>query len=461
MQARLWAAATALLILFLVLAGFQAYWQLVAAPWLTSLPYDHTAEARAKLVQPGSVLTRDGVKVLGPARANGAWSYQYERPEEFAHLLGYNEQTGLRGALTGALLGQGAYEDWHTRLASPVPQGCDVVLTIDSKAQKASFDALSGYSGCALALRTSDGAVVASASSPSFDPVDLGDSENTTVLTNDPAQPLLDRPVQGLYNPGWGMAWVTAAAALASRDARVTTGLTCGGRYECDGHRILCSAVHGKVTVASALEQGCTAGIAQSAERLGPARFKAFVKAAHLLDPAALSVPSQPGRMPDFENWRGKVNLAEAALGERETRLTPLAMARFFLSVARGGEVIQPFLVAQVKSPSGRLVEQGKARDLGRCMTARVAGNMRTLMLASDRAWTTATTAGPREPAAFAAWWSPSQEMNLRGEAWFVAFAPTQNPSIVVLMVLEDQADEKMAVDQGLSLLNYLQHMAV
>ena len=102
MHARLWAAATALLIFFFVLAGFQAYWQLVAGPWLMAQPYDHTAAARVKLVQPGSVITRDGVKILGPARANGSWSYKYERPEEFAHLLGYNEQTGLRGALTSA-----------------------------------------------------------------------------------------------------------------------------------------------------------------------------------------------------------------------------------------------------------------------------------------------------------------------------------------------------------------------
>jgi peptidoglycan glycosyltransferase len=460
MQARLWAVATAILICFFVLAGIQGYWQLVAAPWLTSQPYDHTAEARVKLVQPGSVMTRDGVKILGPARLNGAWSYQYQRPEEFSQLLGYNEQTGLRGSLTSALLGQGAYEDWHARLASPVPQGCDVVLTIDSNAQKTAFETLRGYSGCALAVRTSDGAVVAAASSPSFDPADLVSPESATVLTNDPAQPLLDRPVEGLYNPGWGMAWVTAAAALASRDAHVTTGLTCGGRYECDGHKIVCPAVHGPVTVASALEQGCLTGIAQSAERLGPKRFKDFVKAAHLLDPASLSVPSQPGRMPDFTDWRGKVNLAEASLGQRETRLTPLAMARFFLSIARGGEVIQPFLVSQVKSPSGNIVQQGKAHDLGRAMTAKVAGNMRALMLASDRAWPSAAP-GRNEPAAFAAWWSPSQEMNLRGEAWFAAFTPTQNPSIVVLMVLEDQADEKMAVELGLSLLNYLQHMAV
>jgi peptidoglycan glycosyltransferase len=460
MHARLWAAATALLIFFFVLAGFQAYWQLVAGPWLMAQPYDHTAAARVKLVQPGSVITRDGVKILGPARANGSWSYKYERPEEFAHLLGYNEQTGLRGALTSALLGQGAYEDWHARLASPVPQGCDVVLTIDSNAQKAAFEALRGYSGCALAVRTNDGAVVAAASSPGFDPIDLGDNENTTVLTNDPAQPLLDRPVEGLYNPGWGMAWVTAAAALASRDARVTTGLTCAGRYEIDDHKIVCPAAHGAVTVASALEQGCLVGITQSAERLGPVRFKNFVHAAHLLDPASLAVPSQPGRMPDFTDWRGKVNLAEAALGERETRLTPLAMARFFLSIARGGEVIQPFLVAQVKSPSGRVVEEGKGRDLGRAMSAKVAGNMKALMLASDRAPVTPET-GRSAPSAYAAWWSPSEIMNARGDAWFVALSPTQNPTTVVLLILEDQADEKMAVDQGLSLLNYLEHMAV
>jgi peptidoglycan glycosyltransferase len=460
MQARLWATATALLIFFLVLAGFQGYWQLIAAPWLTSLPYDRTAEMRLKLVQPGSVVTRDGARILGPAKANGSWTYQYEKPEEFAHLLGYDEQSGLRGALSGALLGQGKYEDWRTRLASPVPRGCDVVLTIDSNAQKAAFDVLRGYSGCAVALRTSDAAVLAAASSPSFDPVGLGDSENKTVVTDDPAQPLLFRPVQGLYNPGWGMAWATTAAGLSSRDARVTTGLQCGGRYECDGHRIQCPAVHSKVTLPSALLQGCRIGVVEAAQRLGVKRFRAFVKAAHLLDPAALAVPAVAGRMPDFEDWRGKVNLAEAALGQRETRVTPLAVARFFLSVARGGEVVQPFLVAQVKSPSGNIIEEGKARGLGRCMSARAAGQTRLLMERSARAWIPEGTA-EAAPLAFAAWWVPSAEMPMRGEAWIVALSPEPKPNLVLVLVLEDQADEKMAVDLGLSLLHYLQRMAV
>ncbi|HZX68973.1 MAG TPA: penicillin-binding transpeptidase domain-containing protein, partial [Candidatus Elarobacter sp.] len=99
------------------------------------------------------------------------------------------------------------------------PRGADVVTTLDLRVQRALVAQLRHYRRAAgIVLDPRDGAVLAIASVPAYDPNTL--DAQWSALRNDPASPLLDRSTNGLYPPGSTFKIVTVADAL---DAGVVT----------------------------------------------------------------------------------------------------------------------------------------------------------------------------------------------------------------------------------------------
>ncbi|MCX7598554.1 MAG: penicillin-binding transpeptidase domain-containing protein [Armatimonadetes bacterium] len=466
MRARVGAWTTATLCFVGLTLVVQAYWQVIAAPWVTALPWDTHDRLRARLARPGRLLSRDGVEILSPSRTDSGWSYRYGAPEAFAHVSGYDERTGLRGTLSDLLLGGARYFDWRVFFTEPVPPGCDVVVTLDSRAQAVAAQALKGYRGCVMAVRVGDGAVLAAASAPGFNPLMMTTDEEVEVVATDPYQPLLFRPTQKLYAPGWAMAWVAAVAAIEHGQDLAQRRWECDGAWQCGRMTIRCPVAHGRVGLAEALLRRCRVAITQASDELGAVAFRDMLKALHLLDQGAgMGLPSAAGKMPDLFNWRGRENLADAVLGQRFVRLTPLAVARLFLTMARGGEVVQPYLVAQVRSPSGRMIRAFQAKALGKAVSSQTAARVIELVAAGGEQYRSTTVELGRAEdlggAGAVAWWVEDEEKPGLGNAWLVGMAPAAQPQILVALVLEDVPDEKMAVELGMSLLNYLGRMAV
>ncbi|MCD6351907.1 MAG: hypothetical protein J7M26_07300 [Armatimonadetes bacterium] len=455
MRTRIVAVAVALLGLFGLLAGVQAYWQVVAADALCHSPYDQRVKLRRRLAVPGHLQDADGEPLLRPVPVNSGWTYRYTHPEAFCHLTGYNERTGLRAKLESALLGEGRWADWHDRFANPRPRGCDVELTIPAELQEAAVNALGAHAGCALVLRLADGATLAAVSRPGFDPVAVGaDPAQREIAETDPDEPLVFKPLQKLYRPGWAMAWVTAGAALASGDAHAAEGLLCEGAARFGRKLYHCSDVHGRLTLEQALRRRCKIAVQKAAERVGAEKYRSFVKKVHLLDQANFFLPSEAGKLPDLFNWRARENLAETAIGDGAVRLTPLQVARYFLAVGQGGEVVQPYLVAQVMRPGGKPALVGEGKSLGRGMSSQVAETL--------GGWLADTAEGlfadglGQPPGAGVAWWVPRGGHHPDGQAWFVALDPWPQPRYLVLVLVERAQGEQEAVEAGQRLLNYV-----
>jgi cell division protein FtsI/penicillin-binding protein 2 len=290
--------------------------------------------------------------------------------------------------------------------------------------------------------------------------------DEVELLATDPTQPLLFRPTQGLYNPGWAMGWVAAAAVLAEDPAAAKATYDCSGAWQCGRMAVRCPQGHGRLTLAGALSRGCHVALTQAADRMGRDGFRRFLKAAHLLDMAGdLPLQSVAGRLPDLYDWRGRENLADTVIGNRFVRITPWAVARFFAALARQGQVAQPFLVSEVRSPSGRTAEAGRAQELGWAVSPEAASQLLQVLSTEAPRYTAATEqfrgGVDLGGVGVAAWWVPYPDRNGMGCGWLVAMSPMPQAQVLALLVLEDVADDKMAVELGLSLLNSLQRMAV
>ena len=155
-------------------------------------------------------------------RRSGYYYRDYPQGTLAPQLLGYDSvrygRSGIEEQLNDVLTGQSTdlgVQSWVDRLLGRRPKGADVKLTLVPAVQKVAQKALGGQKGAIVVLDPKTGALIASASAPTYDPANLED--DWARLSQDPGAPLLNRPTQGLYPPGSAFKVVTAAAAPRHR----------------------------------------------------------------------------------------------------------------------------------------------------------------------------------------------------------------------------------------------------
>ena len=235
--------------------------------------------------------------------------------------------------------------------------GPDLVTTIDSALQIAAEEALADVTGACVVLDPRSGAVLALASSPTFDPNEFEpylSRELWESLRNDPAKPLLNRAVSGGYAPASTFKTITALAGLASgRSSREM--YECNGAFRLGSRRIRCSSRwgHGVIDLEAALKKSCNPFFCDWSLSIGTNALKKAAEAFGLGSRTGIDIPAEiAGVVPDgawkLEHWSEPWypgDLPQMSIGQGMLIVTPLQMAR----VAGGlmtGYLVKPRLVA-------------------------------------------------------------------------------------------------------------------
>lgn len=428
----------------LSLFGFGAiivlltWWQVLMAPRLNADPNNQRQVRRIQRIQPGRVCTADDVLVLGRERQGAQWKPTYPGGENFAHITGYNAQTGLQKGLREPLYGLGKFASPWEDLLRGEPAGNDIVLTLNASAQRLAMDELDGKRGAVVALDPKTGAVLALASTPTYDPATvLSSQEEYNLFHFDPNSPELNRAVQGLYPPGSVFKIFTAAAALDAGVATPETEFTCAGTERVARAKVVCRITrgHGRIDLNEAMADSCNIAFAKLAQNLGVEPFIEYIKKLHVLDEADLGLPSSRGRMYNFRGFKGEVALSEAAFGQGATMLSPFQIARLTAAVANGGRVLQPYLVAEVRSPNGRVLQRGRAKDFGPGIGTAAAEQVKGMMVEVVEKGT--GRAAGLSGVTVAGKTGSAENPQGRAHGWFTCFAPAENPRVVVTVIIE------------------------
>ncbi len=422
---------------FAMLCLYMAYWQVYRAPGLRADKHNTAARERLARIQPGQLLDRSGETLLGSRRTSKGYERTYPEGRDVCHLTGYNDRSGLQPRLRDALLGVGEFEQSWGELLEGASRGNDVRLTVDLDAQQLATRLMRGKRGAVVALDARDGAVLAMVSAPSYSPeAVLDDKWEYELFRSDPVAPELNRALQGRYPPGSVMKILTVAAALDLDRVAPDSHLKCDGDWLVDGETITCPRAHGDISVARALEVSCNCIFAQLGGYIGGEDYRSYVKRFHLLDQADLPLPSVLGGMGDLTGPNAAAMLAETAFGQGPTVVTPLALARMTLTIANGGMVVQPYIVAAVQTPDGRILQSGHGRELGRAISAATAANVAGMMagVVEEGTGRDAALRGVRVAG------KTGSAENPHGEAhsWFTAFAPADDPRVVVTVIVEN-----------------------
>ena len=384
--------------------------------------------------------------------------YKYQRVYDegrlYAHVTGSYSFFGASGGLEQAensLLSGSSDKLFYRRVSDLFTgrraQGANVETTLDPKVQAAAADGLKGIKGAAVALDPKSGAILAMVSNPTYDPNDLASHDlrevekNSTALNKDPGKPLLNRSINELYPPGSVFKVVTAAAALSTGE--YTENSVLPGPAVLDlpdtsadlpNHDDRACSPSGEVTMTEALAVSCNTAFAYLGMQIGADALQS--QAAKFGFGDALSVPMRvtPSSVPGEMN---KPQLAQSSIGQYDVQVTPLQMAMVASGVANRGVVMKPYLVESVIGSDLSVIESAAPQELSQAVTPEVAAQLTRMMEAvvEDGTGTRAQIDG----VAVAGKTGTAQHGEGRkAHAWFISFAPANDPKIAVAVIAED-----------------------
>lgn len=373
----------------------------------------------------------------------------------FAAVTGFDSfiygRTGIEQAENDVLSGQ-SDNLFVRRLSDYITgrraEGGRVVLTLQEAAQRAAYAGLQGKRGAVVALDPRTGAILALVSTPSFDPARLASHDSASIrsyynqLQGDPGAPLLDRALSQTYPPGSTFKIVTAAAALSSGRYRPDTSIpsptvlalpqTTATLHNFGGE----SCGNGKTTsLADALRISCNTAFGQLGLNIGGDAMRAQAEKFGL-DDSGLQVPLRVATS-IFPGTLSPPQEAQSAIGQYDVRVTPLQMAMIAAGVANGGSIMTPYLVREVQAPDLSTLSQTSPQVYRRAVSAPVAGELTSMMQLVVQSGT--GTAAQIPGVAVAGKTGTAQHaVGSPPHAWFIGFAPAQNPQVAVAVLVED-----------------------
>lgn len=464
------------LVLFMGLFIRATYLQFFDASDLNSVtaqPQNERASEAAFNRQRGKILVGGQAIAESVLQADGeTYKRVYTAPELYSQITGYFSRHyglgGIEASENTALTGDDDrlfLSHLSDILDNKPTAGANVVLTLNAAAQKAAFDGLGNKIGSVVAIEPSTGRILAMMSSPTYDPNQLSGTDDAAIqkakvqLLGMKPSPLNNTAIQTIVPPGSTFKLVTLAAALSSGDytptspvpGAATMALPLSTKVLTNENGFACGA--GDVTLTVALMKSCNVAFGTIGERLGVSALSTQAEKfgfgqryfSDLDDPL---VSQSASNFPGNADAPGGVL---AAIGQGDVSATPLQMALVAAGIANGGTVMAPYLVSEVDSANLDVLSRATPHPLNGlqpAVTPKVAADITAMMTAVVSGGTGASAripgilvAGKTGTAQSAASRPPY--------AWFVSFAPADNPQVAVAVLIQDAGVARDEISGG------------
>ncbi len=385
---------------------------------------------------------------------------QYPKGPVYAAITGYySPNHGSSGLEAGAedILNGSDDRLFARRLSDLVtgrdPSGANVVLTVDPDVQQVAYDQLSakGYKGSVVALDPRTGAVLGLVSTPSYDPGQLAvhdakaESAAWQELTAAKPPVLNNRAISERYPPGSTFKLIDTAAALASGRYTPDSQLTAvsnlvlaNGRTDLENYNGNACGTGATASLRDALQRSCNTAFAQMAGDLG---VDAIRKQAD-----ELGIGTQKIQLPMTvaDSTLGAIadttQLQQASIGQLSVAFTPMQNAMVAATIANGGKLMKPYLIKEIQAPDLSPVETADPDQLGTAMSPAIAATLNELMVNNEKSY---AGSGKIAGVDIAAKTGTAELGNksIAPHVWYVAFAPAQNPTVAVAVLVENGGD--------------------
>lgn len=419
--------------LFLALLTYLLYLNMFRAEELALNPYNRRQWDDERYVTRGTIYDADGL-VLAETEtdADGNSKRVYSQGRLYSHVIGYYSQVYGKSLLEqeydAQLLGRGDMSLFH----GDKKKGFDLNLTIENSLQKYAYEQMRGKRGALVALDPKTGAVLSMVSLPDFEPDAYLLESNWKKIVEDESSPLLARAIQGLYPPGSTYKTVTLAAAYENGMAEKLfndTGSFSVGDVEVENYN---NKVYGEIT----LEKGfhvssnqifCTLGYELGNEKVLGVAERFGINSSPEFDLKMSESKIQYKKMTDTDG-------ALVSIGQGQLLVTPMHMAQICAAVANDGNMMRPYLVESV-TKNNTIVSKANTGILRQTVTADCAEYLTQQMVSVVESGTGSNA--KIQGISVAGKTGTAENETDKDHAWFIGFAPADEPEIAIAVVLE------------------------
>jgi penicillin-binding protein 2 len=347
---------------------------------------------------------------------------------------------------------------------APYP-GNNLRLSIDLPTQLAAWEAMKDKAGAVVAIDPANGNILAMVSTPSFDPNILTkgiSKEDWQAIKENPHDVLTNRAIQGQYPPASTFKVITAAAALEEKVIERSTKIHSGPSFWFGGrsYRDWKQAGHGDISVHRAIVESADTFFYQVGLKVGIEKVALYAGNFGLGRMTGIGLKDEkPGLVPTAA-WKQSVygtpwfkgETISVSVGQGFVLTTPLQLLNAYAAIANGGKLYTPLLAGVVETPEGEIIKRFLPEENSHVMVSK-----QTMDLIKD-----ALKGVVNEEDGTAHWMSRAglniagktgtaqvvrfkerakniedQPYKLRDHAWFVGFAPYDNPKIAVAVIVE------------------------
>ena len=451
---RLTNTALAFALLFAALVANLTYVMVFMADEYQSYPgNNHTMYKDAK-TERGSISTYDGVTLAESVQTeDGTYERTYPQGSMASHVVGYYSQqygtSGIEASENDALQGQSDFASWAdvvNAMAGVNMPGNDVTLTLNSKIQQTAEEVLQGYSGAVVVLNPQSGAVLASASSPTYTNDQVEDILAAANSGNDTSGgALINRAANALYAPGSTFKLVTLTALIEGGLATPSTVIDAPASIEI-GNAPVTNADdvgYGSITLAQATAVSSNTAFGQLGVEAGPDLLVKTAEAFGFNEGHDLEIPTAKSLMPDpdeMTEWETAWAACGQPVGQHDSpagpQATVLQMAMVASAIANDGVLETPYFVEGVYNAKGERSYTATPQSAGTVMSKSTADTITDMMLGVVKS---GTGVGAAVAGVDVAGKTGTAETNKEyNDSWFVGFAPADNPSVVVAVLIEE-----------------------
>ncbi|MBE7324491.1 penicillin-binding protein 2 [Nocardioides sp. Y6] len=454
------------LVLFLLLLGNVTWLQVFKAGSLADSGHNQRVIADNFSRERGAILVgRQPVAQSVPVDSQYEFQREYPRPRLYAHLTGrfnWFGTTALERSQDDLLSGEDSrlfVNRVIDMLSNRSPKGGNVQLTINPAAQQAAFEGLSALpgnvEGAVVAIEPDTGKILASVSLPTYNPNQLASHRFGEVikaqerLEADDSEPLINRATAMRLPPGSTFKLVTAAAAIESGDYNADSQVPGGDSYQLP----LTSGESGRITnegracggpkvsFRQAMGNSCNTTFAALAVEVGAEEMAERAERFGFNRDYLSEIPQAQSVFPTDMD---AAQTGQAGLGQFEVAATPLQMAMVAGGIANGGTVMKPYLVDEVRTPQLQVLDKTEPSQLNQAVSSRTARELTDLLVHTVDNGTASPAAIPGVKVAGKTGTAQSGLDDVPPYAWFVSFAPANDPEVAVAVMIQ-RAD----IDRG------------
>lgn len=431
---------TIIVILFLCLIGYLVKFTVKDAADIITSPYNKRTSALAESTIRGKIQSANG-KILATSEKNETNTRYYPYEDMFAHVVGYtgHGKAGLESAYNYELMTshQELTTQFKNGLTNKKNTGDTLITTLDTRLQKAAYEALGSNRGAVIAIEPKTGKVRAMVSKPDFDPNEL-DEIWSEISSDNSTSSLLNRATQGLYPPGSTYKVITALEYLLENPSAVNDfHYICKGETIVNNVHINCynQTEHGKEDMASALAHSCNTAFVTMGCELNLKKFLRLNQTCLFDSSIPFDLAVSKSRL-GLNEKSDKSDLPQAVIGQGDTLMTPFHNALIMCAIANNGELMKPALLEEIQSADGTNIKSFKAEKYRTLLDASDASILKDMLKQAVTDGTGYEVDTDLYTAAGKTGTAENEGEN--AHAWFVGFSNVDDPDLVVCVIIEN-----------------------